>query len=79
MAKAIRTKFSTDFAIATSGYSGPTGGTPSNPIGTVFIAISSKDKIVSKRFRFEGSRESVVIQAVVSGIEFLLQEIKNQQ
>jgi len=78
MAKAVRSKFSADFTIATSGYAGPKGGTELNPVGTVFIAISSSEKIISRRFLFLGDRKSVIRQAVVSGINFLIEELKNQ-
>ena len=79
MAKGVRNKFSADFSVATSGYAGPTGGSELNPIGTVFIAISSKEKTISKRFVFLGDRESVVSQSVISGAEFLMEVLKNNQ
>ena len=78
MAEGVRNKFSADFSIATSGYAGPTGGSEFNPVGTIFLAISSKEKTISKRFVFAGDRESVVSQAVISGVKFLLRELKNQ-
>jgi|TARA_B110000196_G_scaffold136906_1_gene118555 PncC family amidohydrolase len=77
MAEGVRNKFLADFSIATSGYAGPTGGTKLNPIGTVFIAIASTEKTISKRFIFAGDRESVVSQAVIRGVEFLISELKN--
>jgi PncC family amidohydrolase len=77
MAEAVRNKLLADFSIATSGYAGPTGGTQLNPIGTVFIAISSKEKTISKRFVFAGDRESIVSQAIIKGVGFLLEELKN--
>jgi PncC family amidohydrolase len=77
MAEGVRNKFSADFSIATSGYAGPTGGTKLNPVGTVFIAIASTEKTISKRFIFTGDRENVVSQAVTKGIEFLISELKN--
>ena len=79
MAQGVRNKFSADFSVATSGYAGPTGGSELNPIGTVFIAISSKEKTISKRFVFLGDRESVVSQSVISGAEFLMEVLKNNQ
>jgi PncC family amidohydrolase len=79
MAEGVRNKLLADFSIATSGYAGPTGGTQLNPIGTVFIAISSKEKTISKRFVFAGDRESIVSQAIIKGVSFLLKELKNQQ
>ena len=79
MAKNVRTRFSSDFSIATSGYAGPEGGTELHPVGTVFIAVSYEKKTTSKRFLFSGERESVVNQSVVKASEFLLKEIKSQQ
>ena len=79
MAQGVRNKFSADFSVATSGYAGPTGGSELNPIGTVFIAISSKEKTISKRFVFLGDRESIVSQSVISGAEFLIEVLKNNK
>ena len=79
MAKNVRNKFSSDFSLATSGYAGPNGGTKENPVGTVFIAVSSKEKNTSKRLVFKGDRESVAIQAVVKAAEILVDELKNQK
>ena len=34
-----------DFAISATGVSGPTGGTPSAPVGTIFLGFGSKDDV----------------------------------
>ena len=78
MAKSVLEKFDADFAVATSGYAGPTGGTNKNPIGTVFIAIASVEGVVVSRFVFSGNRQSVVNQASESALDLLYTKIKKQ-
>lgn len=39
MAEGALEKFGSDWAISTTGYSGPTGGTPKAPLGTLCVAI----------------------------------------
>ena len=34
-----------DYAIAVSGIAGPTGGTPTKPVGTIWVAVGNKDHI----------------------------------
>ena len=78
MAEGVLKKFDSDFAIATSGYAGPTGGTNKNPIGTIFIAIASEVGVVASRFFFLGSRQSIVSQAYKVSLNLLYSEIKKQ-
>jgi len=79
MAKSVLEKFNVDFSVATSGYAGPTGGTVNNPIGTVFIAVSSFGTAKVERFVFSGDRQSIVSQATESALELLYCAVKKQQ
>jgi PncC family amidohydrolase len=56
MADGIRAKSDVDIGISTTGVAGPTGGTKEKPVGLVFIAISTKDNIIVKKFQFSGNR-----------------------
>jgi PncC family amidohydrolase len=76
MAEGVRKSFWADYSIATSGYAGPSGGTNNNPIGTVFIAISSVSGVDVEGFVFSGDRESIVNQASEKAVSLLYDAIK---
>ena len=78
MAEGVRKSFLADYSIATSGYAGPSGGTKNNPIGTVFIAISSASGVDVERFIFSGDRQSIVNQASEKAVRLLYDAIKKQ-
>ena len=56
MADGIRVKSEVDIGISTTGIAGPTGGTKEKPVGLVFIAISTKDNVIVKKYQFGGNR-----------------------
>ncbi len=41
----------TDLAVATSGIAGPDGGTPEKPVGTIWIAVGSEEKIITHKLQ----------------------------
>lgn len=49
--------FNADVAIAVSGIAGPGGGTPEKPVGTTWIAVAHKDRIIPKHFIFGDNRQ----------------------
>jgi len=74
MAKGVRKLLKSDVSIATSGIAGPTGGTNEKPVGTVWIAVSSADKTVSREFRFGSLREQNILRATQAAL-LMLKEI----
>lgn len=71
MASVILDRFQTDMAIATSGVAGPGGGSDKKPVGTVWIAVASKSRVLSRKFMFGGNRERNIEQSSIMAISLL--------
>jgi nicotinamide-nucleotide amidase len=59
MAEGVRRLAGTDIGLAVSGIAGPTGGTPDKPVGTVHLALASKEDVQSWQYDFTGSRGDI--------------------
>ena len=70
--------FDSDFAIATTGNAGPTKGDSDAEVGTVYIAIATKDKVYSEKFSFGNHRYRVINKATNKAIEMLMKEISKK-
>lgn len=71
MAKAVRKLVKADLGIGITGTAGPGAGTPQQPVGTVFIAIDSKNRKLCRKFIFKGSRSQIRKQAALKALELL--------
>jgi nicotinamide-nucleotide amidase len=61
-----------DVVVALTGIAGPTGGSRSKPVGTVWFAWASRDGMVQARhFRFPGNRVAVRLASVAMAIRGL--------
>jgi len=76
MADGVRTRFNTDFSIAVSGIAGPDGGTPEKPVGTTWIAVASRKRIVSSVHNFGEDRGRNIRKASIAGLFMLKNEIR---
>lgn len=57
MAEGVRKRFDADFGVATTGISGPSGGSPEKPVGLVFIALARAGETRAQELLFPFDRE----------------------
>ena len=60
MVTGVRERLGADYAVATTGVAGPGGGTPEKPVGTVWIAVTSKDATHTELLHLTGRREQII-------------------
>ena len=74
MVEGVRNLLHTDYAIATSGIAGPTGGTIDKPVGTVWIAWATPKGTEAKCFHFGAAREreQITLRAVTEALVHLI-------
>lgn len=61
--------------VSTTGYAGPSGGTESDPVGTVYIGVASPVGIRIHRRRFGGGRRRVRTLAVQAALDMLRRDL----
>ena len=76
LAERARTCAGSDYALATTGIAGPTGGSPEKPVGTVYVALASTEsKTIVKKFFFPTDRETFKQLAAQTGLEMLRRKL----
>lgn len=83
MAKGIRKKSGADYGVSVTGIAGPTGGTPEQPVGTVYIGIAGPD--IEEAFLLEGlyrledkSRESIRLHTAAAVFQLLEKHLQER-
>ncbi|WP_224362872.1 CinA family protein [Hyalangium versicolor] len=76
MAEGLLARAPVQLTLAETGIAGPTGGTPSKPVGLVFLAVARQDApTVVERHVFPGDRDAVRHGAAVRGLELILEQL----
>lgn len=76
MAESIRKQIGTDYAIATSGIAGPTGGSKEKPVGTVWMAWATPEGTTAECFHLGKLREQITDRACTKALVGMIRIIK---
>lgn len=79
MAQGIRHISGAEYGIATSGIAGPTGGTPTKPVGTVWIAVSGPAETITRQFHFRNDRQINIERTIAQALNMLWQLYKKDR
>jgi PncC family amidohydrolase len=76
MARGARRLFGTDLALSVTGIAGPGGGMPDKPVGLVYIALSTRDLEVCRRFVWDGDRAGNKARSADAALEMLVNYLR---
>ncbi|MCK5052581.1 MAG: RNA-binding S4 domain-containing protein [Candidatus Cloacimonetes bacterium] len=75
MVKGAKALFKTTISASITGIAGPSGGTLEKPVGTIYLAVSIHDKIISRKLSLSGNRENIRKKSVLILFKLLLENI----
>ncbi|TXD46452.1 competence/damage-inducible protein A [Polaribacter sp. IC073] len=75
MARGVKEKLQTNYAIAVTGNAGPTTDDTDKSVGVVYVAFISDEKEIVQEFNFGQPREKVINRTVSKSLEILRKEI----
>lgn len=78
MARGMRERAGTDFAISVTGIAGPSGGTVEKPVGLVFIGYADSEKVKSFKILLPGDRYLIRWRASQAALDYLRRQILKQ-
>ena len=74
LAAAIRDRSMATYGVAVTGWAGPLTG-PREVVGRIFGAVADRHAVVSRRWQFDGDRDTIRVAAVAAVLNLLRQEL----
>lgn len=78
MARGVAERAGTSCALAITGIAGPDGGTPTKPVGTVYIGLAVEGQVSARHFRFAGDRASIKWQSTQAAFDMLRRALRGR-
>ncbi len=78
MARGAKKLLLADWALAVTGFAGPSGGSAQEPIGSVWFAVSGPQFEEAIHCRFSGDRWQIQSHATQEALQFLLRSVISQ-
>jgi nicotinamide-nucleotide amidase len=75
MCESARQKTGATYALSTTGYAGPGGGTEENPVGTVYIGLATPSAARVTKLVYGMDRARIRTLAVQSALDLLRREL----
>ena len=79
MARQVRKIFNSKIGVSTTGIAGPGGGTKEKPIGLVYVALSSKEDLVIKKYNFHSNRNKNKIRSSQAVLKIIQDYCENYE
>lgn len=78
MVKGACSVMDSDYALATTGVAGPGGGTPENPVGTIWVACGTKENVRTLKITEDDGRDINVARATHSVLGLFLEMLREE-
>lgn len=75
LATGIRARLGTHLGVAVTGIAGPTGGTPTKPVGLVYVAVADAAGVAVERHLWDGDRSANKLASAAAVLRQLLRRI----
>jgi PncC family amidohydrolase len=78
MAEGARLELGADLGLSVTGICGPTGGTPTKPVGLTYIALATADSVRCERHVWQGDRLANKEQSAEAALRLVQETLKAQ-
>lgn len=78
MVKGACQALNVDYAISSTGFAGPGGGTPEIPVGTIWLACGTTDSVTTLKLEEDNGRDKNLAAATTKAMQMFLELLQNE-